>query len=114
MQPPKLPELQLLYERMCQSIGDPVRLQILYALHQEPTYVSALAKQLDIPQSTISRHLSVLRRSKVVFSARDGRRVIYEIADTRLIDALELLREVLHNAYQEEGSVYEQVLLDRH
>lgn len=110
---PQPAEILLLYERMCHSIGDPVRLQILYALYEKPTYVSALAEQLNLPQSTVSRHLSILRRAKVVFSAREGRTVVYRITDNRLIEALELLRAVLHSAHEEEGSVYEQVFLDR-
>ncbi|PJF41314.1 MAG: transcriptional regulator [Phototrophicales bacterium] len=114
MKPPQLAELQLLHERMCHSIGDPVRLQILYALYQNPTYVSALAEQLELPQSTVSRHLSILRRAKVVSSEREGRCVVYRLVDERLIDVLELLRVILHSAHQEEGNIYEQIFLDRY
>jgi DNA-binding transcriptional ArsR family regulator len=57
-----LEELKLLHRNICQALGDPKRIQILYALHEQPSNVSALAEMLDTLQPTISRHLAVLRQ----------------------------------------------------
>ena len=53
---PQIEELDLLHANICQALGDPKRIQILYALHGEPRYVSALADALGMPQPTVSRH----------------------------------------------------------
>lgn len=107
MDTPQLSELQLLYDQMCQAIGDPVRLQLLYTLHESPSYVSELAEKLDIPQPTVSRHLSTLRSCKAVKTERDGRKVIYSLTDPRIIDALNIMRDVLRSNLERELNAYE-------
>ena len=59
-------EINLLHSNICRALGDPKRIQILYALSNHPYPVSVLAKDLDSPQSTISRHLAVLRQCALV------------------------------------------------
>lgn len=98
MTPPSFDELQLLYDQMCKAIGDPRRLQIIYALKEEPMYVTQLADALDMPQSTVSRHLAVLRDRNIVLTERDGAAVCYSLADPRLTDAIDLMRQILHDA----------------
>ena len=55
-------EINLLHSHICQAIGDPRRIQILYALSEQPLNVTDLARALNIPQPTVSRHLAVLRQ----------------------------------------------------
>jgi ArsR family transcriptional regulator len=50
---------------------------------------------LNVPQPTVSRHLGVLRERGLVHSERQGTAVYYTLADTRIIDALDLMRSVL-------------------
>jgi ArsR family transcriptional regulator len=50
---------------------------------------------LEAPQATVSRHLKVLRDRQIASSERSGAQVIYSLADERIIDALDLLREVM-------------------
>ncbi|MCC6612846.1 MAG: winged helix-turn-helix transcriptional regulator [Anaerolineae bacterium] len=90
-------EIYLLHEQVCSALGNPHRLLILYALHEQPRYVTDLAEVLDIPQSSVSRHLKVLRDRGLVVTRREGPAVYYALGDTRVIDALELLREMLYD-----------------
>jgi ArsR family transcriptional regulator len=90
-----LEELELLHASICQAVGDPKRIQILYALHEAPRHVSALAEILNSPQPTISRHLALLRARGLVTAERNGTMVIYRLADPRIIQAIEIMREVL-------------------
>jgi ArsR family transcriptional regulator len=52
---PSIDELRLLHDNICRALGDPKRIQMLYALDEQPRNVSALAAALDIPQPTVSR-----------------------------------------------------------
>jgi len=90
-------EVFLLHEQVCSALGNPHRLLILYALREQPRYVTDLADVLDVPQSSVSRHLKVLRDRGLVITRREGPAVYYALADTRVIDALELLREMLYD-----------------
>ena len=103
---PQIEELTLLHANICQALGDPKRIQILYTLHDQPQHVSALAKTLNTPQPTISRHLRVLRQRSLVLTERDGPAVVYRLADPRIIDVLEAMRQVLRDAVARQSSVF--------
>jgi len=105
MIPPE--ELELFHLYICQSMAEPKRIEILYALDDEPRYVTALAEALNTPQSTISRHLSHLRQRGLVISERSGTQVVYRVADPRIIQALDLMRAVLQDALRQRSSVYD-------
>jgi ArsR family transcriptional regulator len=98
METPTPDELTLLHANVCQALGDPKRIQILYALYRRPRHVSALARDLNLPQPTVSRHLRVLRQCALVNPERNGAAVVYQLADTRVIDVLDTMRLVLRSA----------------
>lgn len=88
-------EVNLLHANICQALADPKRILILYALDDGPRCVHELAEALAAPQSTVSRHLKVLRERSLVSAERSGSSVRYSLADRRVIAALDALREVL-------------------
>jgi ArsR family transcriptional regulator len=98
MERPSIDELNLLHASVCQALGDPKRLVILYALHERPRHVSALAADLDMPQPTVSRHLQVLRERHLVIAERDGVAVVYRLAEPRVIDVLDTMRQILRDS----------------
>ena len=101
---PPLRELRLLHSNICKALGDPKRIQILYALDEQPRNVSSLASTLDIPQPTISRHLAILRQRSLVVAERDGQMVIYRLADRRIIDVLDSMRTILRDSLERQSS----------
>lgn len=102
---PQSDELNLLHVHVCQALSDPTRLQILYALHDEPRNVTTIASLLDIPQSTISRHLAILRQRSLVTSKRNGMAVTYSLSDVRIITVLDLMRDVMHDLLKQQSLV---------
>lgn len=104
---PTIDELKILHNNICMAVGDPRRIQILYALHEKPRYVSELAEDLEIPQPTISRHLAVLRQRAMVTSDREGTAVVYRLADDRLIDVLEVMRQLLRDSLERQSNFLE-------
>ncbi|HUS94847.1 MAG TPA: metalloregulator ArsR/SmtB family transcription factor [Patescibacteria group bacterium] len=92
---PSLEEVGLLQSSICQALADPKRIQILYALHSRPRHVTALADDLGLPQPTVSRHLRILRQKSLVSSERDGPSVVYQLVDTRVINVLDIIRQVM-------------------
>jgi DNA-binding transcriptional ArsR family regulator len=105
MEIPQIEELELLHANICQALGDPKRIQILYALHGEPRYVSALADDLGMPQPTVSRHLQVLRQRSLVLTERDGQTVVYSLADPRIIEVLNVMRQIMRDALDRQTNV---------
>jgi ArsR family transcriptional regulator len=105
MERPTLEELRLLHANICQALGDPKRILILYALYDRPRHVSALADDLGLPQPTVSRHLGVLHQRALVAAERDGPAVIYRLADPRLIAVLETMRIVHRDVLARQAGV---------
>ena len=101
---PSLSELRLLHANICKALGDPKRIQILYALDEQPRNVTSLASTLDIPQPTISRHLAVLRQRSLVATERNGQMVNYRLADPRIIDVLDSMRTILRDSLERQSS----------
>ena len=48
------------------TVAEPTRLRILNCLAAAPLFVSDLQDLLALPQSTVSRHLTVLRKAELV------------------------------------------------
>jgi DNA-binding transcriptional ArsR family regulator len=88
-------EIDQLHAELCQGVADPKRIAILYALSEGPKNVSELMESLEMSRATATRHLKVLRESAMVETERDGVSIYYSLADDRVIQALDLLREVL-------------------
>lgn len=101
---PTMEELNLLHNTICQAVGDPKRIQILYALHEESRHVTALAEALDMPQPTVSRHLGVLRQRALVKTERDANAVIYSLADDAMIAVLDMMRTILRDALERQAN----------
>jgi ArsR family transcriptional regulator len=98
-------ELELLHERVCPALGDPTRMRLLYALAEKPCNVAELTALLLLPQSTVSRHLGVLRQRHLVITERRGTAVIYSLKSKKLIEVLDMLREILRDQIQEENQL---------
>lgn len=61
--------------------GDSTRIRILYALFERDICVYDIAQELGMTQSAISHQLRILKNSKLVKSRREGKQVIYTLAD---------------------------------
>lgn len=68
------------------SLSHPVRLVILCRLAEGSARVYELEDLLGIPQAAVSKQLTRLRDEGLVRSQRDGRSIIYELADKRTLD----------------------------
>lgn len=102
-------EINLLHERVCSALGDPKRILILYLLNKQPQCVNEIAEALSTPQSTVSRHLSVLRERKLVMAERSGTTIQYALTDNRIISALNTMREILVTQLEGETRVADQI-----
>lgn len=74
---PKLPELV----RIHKALAHPVRLRILAMLRRGPLCVCQMTAVLELAASTVSAHLSDLRRSDLVLERKAGKWVEYRLAD---------------------------------
>jgi len=85
---------------MLRAAGDPQRLRLLELLTRGELCVSEIAQVTDDLLPTVSQRLKVLRQEGLVTSRRDGKHIIYGLADQHVID---LIFAVLAHAEEPDG-----------
>lgn len=90
-----------LHSGLLKALAHPRRLEIIHLLREQNLPVTDIHTMLDLPQANISQHLMVLRDAGVVKSEKDGKQVFYSLTDLRVMQASDLLREVLIDQHSE-------------
>ena len=78
-----MPDEDELYDlaELFKIFGDSTRIRILYVLFESEVCVCDLAEMLHMNQSAISHQLKILKQAKLVTGRREGKSVIYSLAD---------------------------------
>ena len=88
-------ELLLIHERICPALNHPLRMKILCLLNERTLNVGELTLEMGIPQSSVSRHLRVLRERGLIRAEREGTTIWYALAEPELVTIIEILRGIL-------------------
>ena len=81
------------------ALGDPVRLRLFYLLSLSGELcVCRFTDALSLPQSTVSRHLAVLRHAGLVDTRRDGKWIYYRLAGDTAQALATLIRDQANDA----------------
>ncbi|WP_328528806.1 metalloregulator ArsR/SmtB family transcription factor [Nocardioides sp. NBC_00368] len=79
------------------TLGHPARIRILELLAERDHAVHELLERIAIEPSNLSQQLSVLRRTSLVASYRQGSEVVYSISIPEVRDLLFSARTILVN-----------------
>lgn len=79
---------------LAKSLSDGNRLRILLLISNGRKSVSAIVEALELSQPLVSHHLKELKRSLLVKVEREGPFVYYELADSRILNVLQILSDV--------------------
>lgn len=66
------------------AISHPTRLCIVTNLMFEDRNVNQMQNCLNVPQSTVSQHLSILKSSGIIKGTRNGTEIVYSLVDERV------------------------------
>lgn len=95
------------------SLGDPVRLRLFYLLSRHPELcVCHLTDAMQIPQSTVSRHLGLLRHAGLVATRRDGKWMYYRLNGGIATDLLGVVEALAGEKQQTDARRLESILQD--
>jgi len=81
-------------------LAHPLRLQIIEFLKNGEQKVGTIAKKLGIPQSSLSRHLLLLREGGVLKSRQVGTIIFYDIEIRDIFKVLRPIAEMLRHKLQ--------------
>lgn len=79
----------------CKAMGNTVRLQLVHILRDHPLTVGEICQETNLPQGTVSRHLTILRSVGVVDSQRSGNAKVYQITDVKIAEVCDMVRNIL-------------------
>ena len=79
---------------LLQSLGNKSRLMIMCQLIDGEKSVGQLAELLQARESTVSQHLALLRKDRLVTTRRQGQTIFYAIASDPARRLLETLYEI--------------------
>ncbi len=99
-----------LHADICKTISNPRRQAIIDTIRGDEMTVSALVKKTGISQANLSQHLAILRAKGVVHTRREGTNVFYSIANPKIIEAYDLISEVLRESIQSRNKTVTDVL----
>ncbi|MDD5615701.1 MAG: metalloregulator ArsR/SmtB family transcription factor [Candidatus Methanoperedens sp.] len=84
-----------MHAEICKVFTNPKRLEIISLLRDGEKTVNELTELAGVPQANVSQHLTVLRQNNVVTTRRNGANIYYKIANQKILQACDLMREVL-------------------
>ena len=87
----RMPDENTLYDLsdFFKILGDSTRINILFAIDGEAMCVCDIANLLGMTKSAVSHQLKILRQSDLVTYKKNGKNVIYSLADDHVRDIIE-------------------------
>jgi len=70
------------------AIGQPIRIGIIEILRERELPVGQIAYQVGTDASTVSKHLSLLRKLGIVVDRKEGGKIFYQTTVHQLVDYL--------------------------
>ncbi|MDR2966474.1 MAG: metalloregulator ArsR/SmtB family transcription factor [Methanobacteriaceae archaeon] len=89
----EIPSDKTLYNNseVFKAISDPLRLKILYLLKNGELCACHIDFALKKPQSTISHHLAILKKSNLVNWRKKGKWTFFSLANPKIIKQIETI-----------------------
>jgi ArsR family transcriptional regulator len=102
-------ELFVRHADICKTFANPKRLEIIDSLREGAEFSAAqLLDQIKISKANLSQHMAVLVQKGVVKSRRAGINIYYQLADARITQACDIMREVLISRLETEAKTLKQ------
>jgi len=98
----KLYELQA---DQCKMFSNAKRIEIISTLKDQEMSATELIEKTGVSKANLSQHMSVLKAKGVIQARRNGVNIYYRIANPKIIQACNLMREILLEQFQEKGKL---------
>ena len=82
-------------------LAHPTRIHIVETLRETELSVGAILDQVKVEPANLSQHLSILRRSHLVLTRKEGNQVIYSLRDPLLVEVLDAMREYFQRYFED-------------
>jgi DNA-binding transcriptional ArsR family regulator len=76
---------------LLKALAHPVRLQMAVGLLANECHVDKMVQKLNLPQSTVSQHLGILRNQGILEVRKEGVKTCYRVINPKVIELLKIL-----------------------
>ena len=76
---------------LLKALAHPVRLCIVHGLMENQCNVNKMTACLEMPQSTVSQQLGILRNKGIIKGRRQGTEICYEVVNVQVRQIISLL-----------------------
>ena len=84
------------------ALAQPTRLKILELLRNGEKCICEIVPAINGEQSNISRHISLMQKSHLVTTRKDGVRVMVNVKDAKIFEILDKVSAILKNQMKEQ------------
>ena len=85
------------------ALAQPTRLKILECLRQGERCICEIIPAVHGEQSNISRHISLMQKSHLVSTRKDGVKVMVKVRDPKIFDILDRVSAILKAQMNEQS-----------
>ena len=90
------------------ALAQPTRLKILELLRNGERCICEIVPAINGEQSNISRHISLMQKSNLVTTRKDGVKVMVKVSDPRVFEILDSIALLLKKQIIETGKLFQQ------
>lgn len=98
-------QIYLYHAEMCKVFSHPKRLEIINVLRNDEMGAGELGRRLQLSPGNLSQHLTMMKERRILVSRKEGNAVFYKIANPRLLQAFDLLREILFEQIRQDATL---------
>jgi len=92
-----------LKSEVLKALAQPTRLKILEMLRNGERCICEIVPAINGEQSNISRHISVMQKSHLITTRKDGVKVMVKVRDPRIFEILDTVGLFLKTQMQEQS-----------
>ena len=93
------------HAEMCKVFSHPKRLELINILRDKEMSVGELSERLGLALGNLSQHLAMMRGRRILVSRKERNLVYYRITNPRLLEAFDLLREILFEQIRQDAAL---------
>jgi DNA-binding transcriptional ArsR family regulator len=91
------------------ALAQPTRLKILECLRGGEKCICEIVPAINGEQSNISRHISVMQKSNLVTTRKDGVKVMVKVKDPEVFKILDMVSRVLRVQFEEQERLFSRI-----
>jgi ArsR family transcriptional regulator len=84
-------------------LAQPTRLKILELLRNGERCICEIVPAINGEQSNISKHISLMQKSQLVTTRKDGVKVMVKVSDPKIFEILDSINIILRNRMSEQS-----------